>query len=216
MECLYKYRASKYYTPPRPLTAAIKYSTIGRSKSVDRQRPSTSPVKTGEYCRTKPVVSLLDIRPAPMLKAPTPMQAWAMSVPETSYTSIQSGNRTPLSPAPPAETLDDSRGHASVQSGRSSTRSIRIKSAHVHRERSSPPRRSIKSAGPCRSISSLGSEPRQDVPPSEKTTLRPRNPTPFRRDECEEEDRPSSPDYEEMVEKYGWRAQVHGDPLGAK
>ena len=88
--------------------------------------------------------------------------------------------------------------------------SDRAQSAAVHRQKTSPPPRQIKSAGSKRSV----------VIPS---YLRPANPPPpstlpageteaVAEDETEEE----VLDYDEQLEKHGWKFEVPGDPLGLK
>ena len=89
------------------------------------------------------------------------------------------------------------------------TKRERVKSAVLPRQKPTPPPRTVKSAGPSR----------QHTPTADFRQLRPRNPTPKScvPDYAEPVTRVSTPEqYERDREKYGWRAEVHGDPLKLK
>ena len=119
-----------------------------------------------------------------------------------------------------------------------SLRRERVKSATIHRHKTVVPHRPVYSARPSRppSHTAVSTEDRYhgNTPKYTDTTLhetrkeeedytspgqRPRNPlppSPSLEDLVIEEDRSPSPDYQETVDTYGWRAEVHGDPYNIK
>lgn len=123
-----------------------------------------------------------------------------------------------------------------------SVRKERIKSATTYRQKPQVPKRPVYSAGPVRpgaESKQLNTvhEWREETTPapremrdaraweesytvrSESPCMRPRAPlppTPSLEDLAIEEDLFSCADYDEAIEKYGWLAEVHGDPYNLK
>ncbi|XP_071094095.1 uncharacterized protein [Haliotis cracherodii] len=95
----------------------------------------------------------------------------------------------------------------------------RIKSASLHREKTPIPTRPVKSAGPVRSpmpprSTTPAPEPRLSSPPKPKTpVLRPKTPA---QDPDSADEGVEAEEWEVAREKYGWMAEVHGNPYGYK
>lgn len=129
----------------------------------------------------------------------------------------------------------------SAASARSSPsfRRERVKSATIHRNKTAIPQRPVCSARPSRPASdtvvynenqyqgktsttahttlhkTTWEEERESMSPIHRP-WNPLPPSPSLEDLVIEEDRSPSPDYQETVDKYGWRAEVHGDPYNIK
>nr|KAG5690234.1 hypothetical protein BaRGS_026686 [Batillaria attramentaria] len=136
-------------------------------------------------------------------------------------------------PQPPTSAAAGARSSPSF-------RKDRVKSATTYRQKPQIPKRPVSSAGPCRPgsttrpLSTVYEKKVQVTSPasretraweesytvrSESPTLRPRAPvppTPSLEDLAIEEDMSSCADYDEALEKYGWVAEVHGDPYNLK
>ena len=153
---------------------------------------------------------------------PTPpssahFKRWATKIPATEITI------TPPPSAPPKPTslsVQPATIHAQAQDERVctslATKRDRIKSATIHRDRVSAPKRTVKSAGPVRTPVSVS------IPCGypEFPTTRPKTAIPHVQDDVscdvDEDDGDSVTDYDERLKKYGWRMEVHGDPLKLK
>ncbi|KAK7474560.1 hypothetical protein BaRGS_00034205 [Batillaria attramentaria] len=149
---------------------------------------------------------------------------------------------TPQKSASSIASLGSEEGIALPAGARSSPsfRKDRVKSATTYRQKPQIPKRPVSSAGPCRPgsttrpLSTVYEKKVQVTSPasretraweesytvrSESPTLRPRAPvppTPSLEDLAIEEDMSSCADYDEALEKYGWVAEVHGDPYNLK
>ena len=133
---------------------------------------------------------------------------------------------------------------ASARSSQSFRRE-RVKSATVHRHKAAIPQRPVSSARLARpSDNTVYAQDRNQSkmpttayapphkcwkeegdyvsPPQQPCVAppqRPQNPlppSPSLEDLVIEEDRSPSPDYQQLVDQYGWRAEVHGDPYNIK
>lgn len=225
LEAMYKFQNSKYYTTPtppsprppkgfrpsptptkRPMSSvASQHSRSGSSQSSLQVRAKSAPI--------------YDFKPVPKLQIPTPFQCWSTKVAETSFgipipTELEPRNQSPLSTDEPAEigtfTMPTCESPVKQEVESFSTKRERVQSAVIPRQKPTPPPRSIKSAGPSR----------QQTASAEIRQLRPRNPTPMKScvpDYAESVSRVATPEqYERDREKYGWRAEVHGDPYKIK
>ncbi|XP_013407975.1 uncharacterized protein LOC106171985 [Lingula anatina] len=205
-------------TPPQPPTPIrIKHEAMLQRPASHVSSTPRTPVPNqaivehylriqggGAKSAPPPQMSLTPGRP----KAPTPSKkhGWV-----TEATPIRVGKVVAKAPTP------DSYVEMSItQPGKN----VRVKSATIRREVSKPPQRPVKSAGPVRprpSESAL-SEERFSQPPSDRRPHKPvpPTPTPDTTQEHVEVKTPTSMSYDEVIEKYGWRAEVQGDPYGIK
>ena len=112
-----------------------------------------------------------------------------------------------------------------------SVRRDRIMSATTRRDKTPVPERPVYSARPSRAASDTAVykipqatdlelyrawEAEEKSPSVPSRPENPLPPTPSLEDLVIEEDRSPSPQYEDMVNTYGWRAEVHGDPYNIK
>lgn len=218
LEAMYKFQNSKYYsspTPPSPRPPRGFRPTPTPTKrpvsSVSSHHSHSGHHQSSLQVRAKSA-PIYDFKPVPKLQIPTPFQCWSTKVPETPYgipLELEPGTPSPPSVidsvvevpvVPYCETPVNAEQESFV------SKKERVKSAVIPRQKPSPPPRPIKSAGPGR----------QDNPSDD--IRRPRNPTPIKScDYAETLSRVATPEqYERDREKYGWRAEVHGDPLRLK
>ena len=188
--------------PPTPIKLTLAPRPERKSASSNRPTraatPKATPTSPVKHVRIKSAPVRLTPKP-PTPKPPTPMKAWSMSIPETKFTPI------PQPFSPDSELFDTG-----------SVKPERIQSATVRRERTTPPKRPVKSAGPVRSPSTSSSQtaavprPRAPAPPRESRV------SGFRAAYSFTSESEPAVDYDEQLDRFGWRMQVHGDPLNMK
>ncbi|XP_063396404.1 uncharacterized protein LOC134681000 isoform X2 [Mytilus trossulus] len=224
LEAMYKYQNSNYYTAPKPPSPRPPKGF--RPSPTPSKRPMSSVSSHHSRAGSKQSASLqiraksapiYDFKPVPKLQIPTPFQCWSTKVAETSYgvpipTELEPRTPTPSSAFQPENgvTIIPTSEYQEISERESfDTKRERVKSAVIPRQKPTPPPRPIKSAG----------SNRYQTPTDDIRQLRPRNPTPKScvPDYADTVSRVATPDqYERDREKYGWRAEVHGDPLKIK
>ncbi|KAL5017364.1 hypothetical protein ScPMuIL_006953 [Solemya velum] len=239
IEAMYKFNNSTYYlepqTPPPPSlqVAPPPRKTPTPSPSRPKSVVSTRQGSAGSLQVRAMSAPIYDFKPAPRLQIPTPHQCWVTKVDQTPYDTF------PTTPTPiPTPTTPNKPPTAPTSAlGRMSSRE-RVKSAMIRRERPPLPTRPVKSAGPTRPQvpTTTTPVPRSDTDvPCRTPSVRPASsPAALsRKQETRQsvsadvityddipEDQSPIPDedeaYDKLVEKYGWRAQLHGDPLKLK
>ncbi|XP_062613373.1 putative uncharacterized protein DDB_G0290521 isoform X1 [Saccostrea cucullata] len=220
LEAMYKYRDSQYYTAPRPPSPRTP-GAFRPSPSPAKRPMSTASSQSRATKKSTPSLQvraksapIYDFKPVPRLQIPTPHQCWAMATEETNYTNYTP--QPPVSPVPYSwptpQPASPSPSFKSDDLSKYSSRSDRIKSAVIRRDKPTAPQRPVKSAGPSRDATYRT--------PSPNKILRPKTPSPVDLydlvPEEEEEIKPSEELYDENLKKFGWRMEVHGDPYKIK
>lgn len=221
---MYKYQNSNFYTAPKPISPRPPKGF--RPSPTPTKRPMSSVASHKSRSSNQQSASLqvraksapiYDFKPVPKLQIPTPFQCWSTKVAETQYgipipDELEARTPTPsclqqlqndITVAPMTESLETPDPETFER------KRERVKSAVIPRQKPTPPPRTIKSAGSSRYNT-----------PTQGRQLRPRNPTPMKScvpDYADDMSRVPTPEqYERDREKYGWRAEVHGDPLKIK
>lgn len=232
-------------TPGPPSLQVVPPPRIKPTPSPSRPKSVTSSRKgsTGSLQVRATSAPIYDFKPAPKLRIPTPHQCWATKVDQTPYQSFATTPTpipTPTTPNKPPTPPTSALGRASRRERVKSAMIRRDRPPMTSRpvKSAGPIRSQVMTPAPKSDVAVQSSPAPFTRPVSNRTVLVP----PSRQTETRQsvtvpavsrqadidvityddipEDQSPIPDedelYDKLVEKYGWRAQLHGDPLNIK